>query len=263
MSRRFEGKAVWITGASSGIGEALAHAYAKEGARVLLSARRESELARVAGAIGANAKILTLDLEAINTHADKARQAEEIMGPIDVVVHNGGISQRARASATKLEVVERLMRVNFLGTVSLTHAILPQMIARKNGHFVIITSLVGIFGTPLRSAYAASKHALHGYFESLRAEHASDRIDVTIVCPGFIRTQVSMNALTADGSPQGTMDHATGSGMSADRCATEIVAATHKRRTEVYVGGLETFAVFLHRASPTLFAKLMARAKVT
>jgi dehydrogenase/reductase SDR family protein 7B len=263
MTVRFEGQNVWITGASSGIGEALAREFASRGARVLLSARNRGELERVAKSIGERASVLPLDLEDVGSLAEKAEAALALMGHIDVMVHNGGISQRSLAADTSLSVVERLMRVNFLGAVGLTLALLPSMRARRGGHFVVVTSLVGVFGTPLRSGYSASKHALHGYFDSLRAEHAKDGLGVTIVCPGFINTNVSKSALTADGSPQGSMDVATGDGMNAADCAREIVRGTAKRKTELYVGGKETLGVYVKRASPALFAKLIARVKVT
>lgn len=263
MSGTFEGQNVWITGASSGIGEALAREFAREGARVLLSARNRGELERVAKSIGEAALVLPLDLEDVGSLHEKAESALALMGHIDVMVHNGGISQRSRAAETGLDVVERLMRVNFFGAVGLTLGLLPSMRARKRGHFVVVTSLVGVFGTPLRSGYSASKHALHGYFDSLRAEHTQDGIGVTIACPGFISTNVSKNALTADGSPQGSMDEATGGGMDAADCARAIVRGTAKRKTELYVGGKETLGVYVKRASPALFAKLISRTKVT
>ena len=256
------GKVVWITGASSGIGEALAHAYAQQGAKLLLSARREDELARVAAACG-GAEILPLDLAETSSLESKVADARARMGHIDVMVHNGGISQRSRAIDTSLDVDERLMRVNYFGAVAITKALLPWMVARKSGQFVVISSLVGVFGTPLRSSYAASKHALHGFFDSLRAEHESDQIRVTIACPGFVKTNISKNALTGDGSLLGSMDRATGKGMDAADCAKRIVRAAEDGQAEVYVGGREVAGIYAHRFSPSLFARLIGRVKVT
>jgi short-subunit dehydrogenase len=261
---RFEGQRVWITGASSGIGEATALAFAREGARLVLSARRASELARVAARCeGAReAEIEPLDLEDLDALPGKAAEVLA-RGPVDVMVHNAGISQRARAIDTSLAVDQRLMRVNFFGPLALTKALLPSMVARRQGHFVVVTSLTGVIGSPMRSSYAASKHALHGFFDSLRAEHARDGLQVTLVCPGFVHTDVSVHALRGDGSQQGTMDEATAHGIAPEACAAAIVDATAARKVEVYVGGKERFGPYLRRLSPALFARVLRSAKVT
>lgn len=264
MTGRFAGKWVWITGASSGIGEACARAFAREGAKLVLSARRRDELERVAKGLGA-AEVLVepLDQSALDTIDAITERVLARTGGIDVMVHNAGISQRGRAIDTKLAVDERIMRVNYLGPVAITKALLPSMVRRRTGHFVVISSLVGAFGTPLRSSYSASKHALHGFFDSLRAEHHDDGLRVTIVCPGFVRTEVSRNALTGDGTPQGTMDEAIDRGISADECAAGVIDATAREREEVLVGGRERLAVYLKRFAPPVFSRLIRRAKVT
>ena len=127
-------------------------------------------------------------------------------GPIDVVIHSGGITQRSLCVETELQVYEKLMRINFFGTIAITQALLPKMIERGSGHIVVISSLTGKFGTPLRSGYAASKHALHGYTDALRAEVADNGVKVTTICPGFVRTEISRNALSGDASAHGIMD---------------------------------------------------------
>ena len=255
----------WITGASSGIGEALSLALNRRGERVILSARRANELERVRQhcAFPDRVCVLPLDLSAADTLAQKTEEAVAAFGSIDVLIHNGGISQRSRVSDTALEVDRRLMEVNFFGTVALTKALLPHFVARQAGHFVIISSLVGKFGTPLRSAYAASKHALHGFFDSLRAEHHHDNLRVTMVCPGFVRTQVSVNALTGDGTRQNKMDQAQKRGISPEKCARQTIRAIDRRRQEVYIGGKEVGAVYVKRFFPRVFAQLLRRAKVT
>ena len=199
---RFRDRVVWITGASSGIGEALSVAFSREGAQLILSARRAEELERVRQSCDApdRHRIEPLDLMDANAIARVAAS----VGPVNVLIHSGGVSQRSLAMQTDLAVERAIMDLNFFGTVALTKAVLPSMIARKSGHIVPISSVVGYVGTPLRSAYAASKHALHGYFDSLRAEVAKDGIAITIVCPGYIRTDVSRNAMTGDGSAFGT-----------------------------------------------------------
>ncbi|HSF52639.1 MAG TPA: SDR family NAD(P)-dependent oxidoreductase, partial [Algoriphagus sp.] len=199
---------IWITGASSGIGEASAKKFSKEGYRVIISARKENELNRVKSECSnsSEVQVLPLDLTEIETFDQKVKQAIGFFGQVDLMLHNGGISQRSLIRETGLAVDRKLMEVNFFGTVALTKALLPHFISRKSGQFAVITSLVGKFGSPFRSSYAASKHALHGFFDTLRAEHFQDNIPVTMICPGFIRTNVSVNAITADGSTLGQMD---------------------------------------------------------
>ncbi len=266
MSSGFENKVVWITGASSGIGEALAYELAGRGARLVLSARRPSELERVRAASCASDQdrvaLVPLDLGELPSLPSKVEHAWGRFGPIDIMVHNGGISQRSLAAETSFEVDQRLMTVNYFGPVVLTKSLLPRMRERRSGQFVVVTSLTGLIGTALRSGYAASKHALHGFFDSLRAEVQGDGIAVTLVCPGFVHTDVSRNALTGDGSAQGTMDAATRQGLEPGVCARAIAKATLSRRTEVYIGGFETMGVYVKRLSPALFARVVARAKV-
>ncbi len=262
--KKFENKTVWITGASSGIGEALAHEFAREGARLVLSARNAAELQRVADACDRPDTIIqTLDL---SDHAALPGVVQTVLakaGQVDVLVNNGGISQRSLAKDTKFEVDQKLINVNLLGTIALTKAILPHFLHRKTGHFVVITSLTGKFGTPLRSSYAAAKHGLHGFFDSLRAEIWRDNVQVTLVCPGFISTKVSVNALTGDGSPQGSMDNATRAGKSPQELAKAIVSAVKKGKYELLFGGSELVGVYVKRFFPNLFTRLLRTAKVT
>lgn len=258
-------KVIWITGASSGIGEALVYAYSELGAKLIISSRNRDELFRVKS--GCKNKIhvhvLSLDLENTTGLADKAEEAIRIFGKIDLLINSGGISQRGLALETDLAIEQRLMNVNFWGTVVLSKAVLPAMIANGGGQIVCVSSLVGKFGTKLRSAYAASKHALHGYFDSLRSELFDQGIHITIVCPGFIKTKVTLNALTSTGTPQGTMDSAQENGMSADQCASLIVNAIRLRKEEVYIGGKEVKGVWLKRFFPLRFSKYLRTAKVT
>ncbi|HSK38276.1 MAG TPA: SDR family oxidoreductase [Arenibaculum sp.] len=262
----FRDKVVWITGASSGIGAALARAFAARGARLVLSARRMAALEAVrAGCAGdpARIRLVPLDLADHAALPERARDALGQFGRIDILVNNGGISQRSLVKDTALEVDRRLIDVNYLGTVALTKAVLPHFLEQGRGHIVTVTSLVGIFGTPMRSGYSASKHALHGFFDSLRAELADTGIRVSLVCPGFIRTDVSINALTADGSAQGTLDRAQAEGMDPDACAVRILAGIAAGRREILVGGREVMGVHLARWFPGLFARLVSRARVT
>lgn len=268
MTARASGRAgdvVWITGASSGIGEALAHRFARRGARLILSARREERLEAVRRACENPERhtVLPLDLGRPETLGEAAREVLERCGRVDVMVHNGGISQRSLAEATALDVDRRILEVDYLGPVALTKALLPSMLERKSGRFVVVSSLVGKIGTPLRSGYSAAKHALHGFFDSLRAEVHDRGIRVTLVCPGFIHTELPLHALTGDGSPQGTMDRAQSRGMSPEACAGRIVRALDRDEAEVLVGGKEVWAVRVDRFFPGIFRRLIRRVRVT
>ncbi len=261
-------KIVWITGASSGIGEALTYELARKGAKLILSARRQDELERVRKACPLGVKefirILPLDLAQADTLEQKTREAVEFFGHIDYMVHNGGISQRSLVKDTKLDVDRKLFEVNFFGTIAITKYLLPSMLDRKSGHFVVVSSMVGKFATPLRSGYSASKHALHGFFDALRAENNDDGIKVTMVCPGFIKTNVSVNALVGTGEKQGTMDDAQANGISAETCARKMRIAMEKETAEIYVAGArEIFGLYVSRFFPSLLRKLIGRMKVT
>ena len=255
-----------LTGASSGIGEALAYELDRKGARLILSARRAEELERVRSNCRQPAAIhlLTLDLADSSAIEKKARDAEAFFGHVDVLIHCGGISQRDRAINTKLEVDRRLMEVNYFGTIALTKALLPKMIERKAGHQVIITSAVGIVSTPFRSSYAASKHALHGFYDALRAEHHEDHLKVSIILPGYVKTKISFNALMGDGTPQNKMDNAQDKGLSAESCAKKIIKAIEHDKEEVYIGGLkEVMGIYVKRFFPGLFSRIVRKAAVT
>lgn len=260
-----QGEVIWITGASSGIGEALAHLLARRGARLILSSRREEALRRVRDACAHPERhlVLPLDLGEPETLEAAAARALAHAGRIDVIVHNGGVSQRSRAEETALEVDRRVMEVDYFGAVALTKALLPSMLERGSGRIVVVSSLVGKIATPLRSGYSAAKHALHGFFDSLRAEVHDRGVRVTLVCPGFIRTRLSFDALTGDGTPQGTLDRAQAEGMSPETCARRIARALDRGRDEVLIGGKEIWAVRLERLFPALFRHLIRRVRVT
>ncbi|HOS97470.1 MAG TPA: SDR family oxidoreductase [Deltaproteobacteria bacterium] len=261
----FTDKVVWITGASSGIGEALAYALSKQGSRLILSSRNVQRLGEVkAGCASAGSHlVLPLDLEDSTAFDDAVAQALARFGRIDVLINCGGISQRGLASDTTMETLRKIMETDFFGTVALTKAVLPSMIRNRSGHIVVISSLMGKFSTPLRSGYCASKHALHGYFDALRAELRDKGIRVTIVCPGFIRTGISVNALCADGTCHGVMDEAQARGMSAAACADRILQGLGKGSEEILVGGREILGVYLKRFAPGLLSRIVARSKVT
>ena len=265
MSESLAGRVVWITGASSGIGEALAKEYARRGARLVLSARRKEELERVCGGLVNSEEhvVLPLDLGQSEAMAPAVERVRQACGRLDQVVHNGGISQRSLVADTDLSVDRQIMEVNFFGAVALTKAVLPWLKEQGSGRFVVVTSLVGELPTPLRSAYSASKHALHGFFESLRAEEYDAGIRVTLVMPGFIRTNVSLNALTADGSAQGSMDEAQEAGIPPEECAERLVKAVQRGRDQVIIAGREGAGLYLKRWSPALYRRVIRKVKVT
>lgn len=255
-------KVVWITGASSGIGEALAVALSAAGARLILSARREHELQRVKDRCASkeNILILPMDITGFNEHS-----AINLFGHVDMLINNVGISQRSFVKDTQFDVYKKIMDINYFGAVSLTKALLPHFLSRKSGHYVVISSITGKFGTPYRSGYAASKHALHGFYDSLRAElwrDVKDDIKVTMVCPGFIHTPITLFAITGDGTPLNKMDQGQYKGRPADWCAQKIIKAIKKNKEEVNIGGREVFGVYLKRFFPRYFSGLIKKIKV-
>jgi short-subunit dehydrogenase len=262
--KALKNKKIWITGASSGIGQALAIALACEGAHLILSARNKAKLEKIQEDCRRYTPfciIEPLDLsksENIDDHVDNVIKQT---GSIDVLINNGGVSQRSLAMETPIEIDRRIMEVNFFGTVQLTKAILPCMFRQGAGHIVAISSISGKFGFPLRTAYSASKHAVQGFFESLRAELTEDNIKVTIVSPGRIKTNISLNAITANGSPHNKMDNGQAGGMSPEKCAKKIICAIKKQRKEVLIGNKEILMVYIHRWLPALYHRLVTKVK--
>ncbi|MFP4511092.1 MAG: SDR family oxidoreductase [Spirochaetaceae bacterium] len=258
----YEGKLIWITGASRGIGRALAVAFAREGARLVLSARSEESLLQVQAECLRHTRVCTLqalDLGVSDTIREAARQVIDRHGTVDVLVHNAGISQRSTAEKTDLEVDRRIMEVNYFGPILLTKLVLPHMRREAGCGIVAVSSMVGLFGFPLRSAYAASKHAMHGFFETLSIELSSTGIAVTIVSPGRVRTDISRYALTGSGAEHGVMDPGQQSGISADRCAGQILRGLKRGKREIYAGGSERIMIYIKRFTPRLFYRIAQR----
>lgn len=252
-------KTVWITGASSGIGEALAVEWSREGARVILSARDHHALERVRGRCANPERHLVKPLDVAETAAVD-RVASEVLseaGAVDVLVLSAGVSQRSLIAETQLAIDRRIMDINYFGSVAVTKAVLPSMLVRRSGHIVPISSVIGYVGVPMRSAYAASKHALHGFFNALRAENHRNGIRVTIVCPGYVRTKVSENALRGDGSAHGQLDETHARAMLPEDAAPKIVRGVSAGRREVHVGGEEIAAIRLQRFLPWLVDRVL------
>ncbi|MFC2097042.1 SDR family oxidoreductase [Bacteroidota bacterium] len=260
----FNNKIIWITGASSGIGEALAYEFAKVGAKLILSSRRKEELEKVklnCALSEENIMILPLDLE---KHDDYSIEVSEVIGKfgrIDILINNGGISSRAMVVDSSLEIDKRMMNINYFGTISLTKTVLPIMIKQQSGHLVVISSGMGKFGLPLRSAYAASKHALHGFFDTLRLEIWKDNISITIICPGFVKTNVSYNAITPSGKKLKKMNPEQENGMLPDVLAKKILKAIKKVKMEVYFGKQESLAIYIKRYWPSFLLRRLKKMK--
>ncbi|HKK46986.1 MAG TPA: SDR family oxidoreductase [Balneolaceae bacterium] len=262
----FQNKVIWITGASSGIGEALAYALHQKGARLILSSRRREALEKVKDHCGSDTSdihIIPLDLADSDSLDTKAREALEIYGHIDYLFNNAGISQRSLALETQNDVLRKVMEINFFGTIRLTKAVLPSMINRQSGHILVTSSVMGKFGTRLRSSYASSKHALHGYFDCLRQEVADDNIDISLICPGYVKTNVTMNMLEGDGSKHNKMGHGQEHGMDPADFAEKLLPKVKKGKEEIYIGGTEILGIYLQRFVPTLFHKILQKVDVT
>ncbi|MFI5355866.1 MAG: SDR family oxidoreductase [Opitutales bacterium] len=258
---RFANQVVWVTGASSGIGEGLAVALAGDGAQLVLSSRRPEELERVRAACARPAEHLVLPLDLTRAEDFPAAVGRVLahFGRIDVLINNAGVSQRALASAASAASERALMEADFFGPVALTKAVLPCMQTRRAGRIVVISSVMGYVGTPGRSSYAAAKHALHGYFDSLRAEVWHEGLKVLLVCPGYVRTAVSANALDAHGERHGQTDATHRRGIGVERCVRAILRGLANGREEIHVGGSEVLAIYLKRLAPWLVSRLVRR----
>jgi dehydrogenase/reductase SDR family protein 7B len=243
----------------------MAHGFAQEGARLLLSARRADRLAAVqrrCEELGARyVAVLPLDLENTASLEERSRVAEETLGPIDLLVNNAGIAQSSEALETSLEVTERILRINFLGTVAITRAIAPRMVARKRGDIAVVSSLLGKFAVRRRSSYAASKHALHGYFDALRLELDGTGIGVSLICPGWVATDIDVDALRGDGTRRGRLGSSK-DGMTPERFAGLALEALRTREPEAYLGGPEVRGVWAKRFVPSLLHRVLARTPI-
>jgi dehydrogenase/reductase SDR family member 7B len=262
----FSGQTVWITGASSGIGAAMARALAKDGARLVLSGRNAEALAQVAADC---AEALVLPFEVTDNAAISPAVAQawawasSVSGGIEMLVNNAGISQRSLAVDTDFTVYEQIIGVDLLAPIALTQAILPHMAARGSGRIAMISSVAGKVGVPLRTAYSAAKFGLAGYSDALRAEVAHLGIKVHTIYPGSIRTNVSRNALTADGSARGVSDKAIDNGIDPDVAVAQMLEGIANNVREIIVAEGGELAMGEARRTPeTLFDQveaLMAR----
>ena len=250
----------WITGASSGIGAALARALAVRGAKLILSGRNVAALEAVAADCATETLILPFeatDYDAIPAIADRAWGWQV---RIDGLVNNAGISQRSLAIETGFAVYQQIIAVDLLAPIALTQALLPRMVGAGGGQIIAISSVAGIAGVPLRSAYSAAKHGIIGYHDAVRAENEHLGLRVLVVAPGSVRTNVSRNALNADGSVRGESDAAIDNGLSPDDAAAQMLAAVDAGTRELVVAeGAEAAIAALRRNDPdALFDRMSA-----
>lgn len=256
---KLNGKTIWITGASSGIGLALAEQLAAAGANLVLSARSEDTLKALADRLPGKHLVLPLDL----SRPEKAlHQAEDFLDDIqvDMLINNAGISQRSLALETDFEVYRDLMEVNYFAVVALCKLVAPRFIAQGHGHIVTVASVAGKVGTPRRSGYSGAKFAVIGFMDCLRAELADKQVHCLTVCPGFVHTQIAHNALVGDGSQLGKPDPDNAGGISAEECARQIIQAIKANKDEIIVGkGLSKIAPYLQRFLPGVVRRLVAR----
>ncbi len=247
------GKTAWITGASSGIGEALAKAFVAGGGHAILSGRNVAELHRVATETGAPDRCLVLPFDTTDFSAltPEVEAALAFRGAVDVLVNNAGISQRSLAVDTAFEVYDRIIGVDLLAPIALTQALLPHLLQRGTGQLVMISSVAGKAGVPLRTAYCAAKHGLIGYADALRSEIAGQGVKVLVVAPGSVRTNVSRNALNADGSVRGVSDTAIDHGIDPDKVARLIWDAVAAGTREMVIAeGMEANIPVLRAQDP-------------
>ena len=262
--KNLKDKVVWVTGASSGIGEGLACAFAKEGASLVLTARDKNKLKKVRKEClfsTSQCWLYPADLSKTGNIEELVNSVLEQTGKIDLLINNAGRSQRSLAKETPVQIDRDIMELNFFSVITLTKLVLAHMLKNGSGHLVVISSITGKFGFPMRTAYSASKHAVQGYFESLRAELVNDNVQVTIVSPGRVNTNISKNALTEKGQAYNKMDNGQTNGISASQCAIQIVKAIKRNRKEVLIGRKELLMVYIRRFLPVLFYKLVTRIK--
>ncbi len=264
MKDFFADKTVWITGASSGIGEALVNAFTMGGSRVIASSNDEAGLKRVAESCSAMKGSITtfpFDLSAMTGIEETVAEIIQKEGRIDMLLNIGGISQRALIKDTPLWLDRRIMEINYFGTIALTKAVLPYMISNGGGHIVATSSISGRFGFPLRSAYSASKQALHGFFETLLLEHKDDNIRVSVLIPGRVSTNISLHALTSSGKEHGKLDEGLTAGITPGKAAQQIIRGIRRNRREILVGSSELLMLKIRKYMPALFFRIAGRIK--
>ncbi len=261
----FAEKVVWITGASSGIGEALACLLRSRGAKLVVSSNEADELLRVKRRCADHEHTvlaLPLDLTEFDSFEQKAGEVVRTFGKIDILVNNGGISHRSTVKDTSVDVLRKVMDVDFTGHAALTRAVLPHMLSRKSGHIVVTSSLAGKMSFPTRAVYCAAKHALQGFFNALRAEVWRDNIVVTLICPAGVRTRIGYSSLTGSGGKYGRTDRHIEAGLTPEACAELIVNAIRRKKAEVWIGRFsQRYPAYIARFLPSFYAWLINHVK--
>ncbi len=255
----YQNKVVLITGASSGIGKSLALQLAQQKAKLILTARRLEVLQEVQADClkhTGDCHIIPFDLSQTDKINELAKQAMAVHGHIDVLINNAGISQRSLTVDTDLSVDHKIMNLDYFATIALTKALLPMFVQRNDGHIIVVSSVSGLMGFPMRSAYAAAKHALHGFFETLQTEKPAPGLHITIACPGRVNTPISLSALTGDGEPHQIMDKGQKNGIPVEVCAKKILTAARKKKKRIIIARAERMLLFLKRVMPSLFFKI-------
>lgn len=261
---KYNSKVFWVTGASSGIGEAMVYELLERGARVIASSNNADELSEVRKRCEARKHVLhtsVFDLADMGNIENIVAEQVEKHGRIDVLINLGGISQRATIIETPLWLDRKIMEINYFGTIALSKAVLPYMIRERSGHIMATSSISGRFGFPLRSAYSASKQALHGFFETLHIEHRADNVKASVIIPGRVRTKISYHALTASGKEHGRMDAGQAGGISPEKAVKVILKGLEKNKREIPVGGKELFMLYIRKFFPSIFFNIAGRIK--
>ncbi len=260
----FSGKYAWITGASSGIGEALVYEFVERGATVIISSNDPPGLERVkAGCNDRSSRVICapFDLSDTSGIVSLVEQQMKVTGRLDYLLNVGGISQRSRIDETPIWLDRKIFEINYFGTIALTKAVLPYMINQKSGHIVATSSISGRFGFPLRSAYSASKQALHGFFETLFLENKKNNIRTSVLIPGRVRTNISFHALNSEGKEHGKMDEGLSKGITPGKAAKIIVKGINRNKREILVGGGELSILYIRRICPWLFFRIADKLK--
>ncbi len=263
---RFAGKCAWITGASSGIGKALVYEFAREGADVIISSNEPEVLHKVkAASDGGPGRIFVAPFDLSHTESIGALVDEQLKetGKIDYLLNIGGISQRSTIEETPLQIDRKIFEINYFGTIALTKAVLPYMIRQRSGHIAATSSITGRFGFPLRSAYSASKQALHGFFETLYLENRKYNIRTSVIIPGRVRTAISLHAIDGQGREHGKMDQGQENGISPEKAAKIIIRGLLRDKREILVGGSELSLLYIRRIFPWLFFRIAGKIKST
>jgi short-subunit dehydrogenase len=262
--KMFIGKVVWITGASSGIGESLVREFVRRGATVVASSNDLPGLEKVKAECGDKSGMvhcIPFDL-ADTSGIDKiVEQQVNLLGRIDFLLNVGGISQRARIDETPMWLDRKIFEINYFGTIALTKAVLPFMVRQQSGHILATSSISGRFGFPLRSAYSASKQALHGFFETLYLENKKFNIKSSVIIPGRVNTSISIHALDAEGKEHGKLDDGQTNGIPPEKAAEIIIKGMLRNKREILVGKNELIMLHIRRYCPWLFFKIADKIK--